>query len=141
MIRKIHHFNHEVLQHCCNNYALCEQLWDKLVQPLLPSCEKAFQQASFLVEIEHHGNLMTTNHYSAENVRKARGDRLKLQLEALNSWQTEDQNREPLSLLRDILGVVMSNDDHTIQDLHDTLKSYYKAARKRFVGAVLFTSS
>ena len=30
----------------------------------------------------------------------------------------------------------MSNDDHTIQDLHDTLKSYYKVARKRFVDAV-----
>jgi hypothetical protein len=30
----------------------------------------------------------------------------------------------------------MSNDDHTIQDLHDTLKSYYKVVRKRFVDAV-----
>jgi hypothetical protein len=38
--------------------------------------------------------------------------------------------------LKDILGVVMSNDDHTIQDLHDTLKPYYKVARKRFVDAV-----
>ena len=38
--------------------------------------------------------------------------------------------------LKDILGVVMSNDDHTIQDLHDTLKFYYKVARKRFVDAV-----
>jgi hypothetical protein len=79
---------------------------------------------------------MTTNHYFAENVRKAREARLKLQLEALNSWQTEDERREPLLRLKDILGVVMSNDDHTIQDLHDTLKSYYKVARKRFVDAV-----
>jgi hypothetical protein len=38
--------------------------------------------------------------------------------------------------LKDILGVVISNDNHTIQDLHDTLKSYYKVARKRFVDAV-----
>jgi hypothetical protein len=30
----------------------------------------------------------------------------------------------------------MSNDDHTIQDLHNTLKPYYKVARKRFVDAV-----
>ena len=27
----------------------------------------------------------------------------------------------------------MGNDDHTIQDLHDILQSYYKVARKRFV--------
>lgn len=136
VIRKIHHFNHEVLRYCCNNDTLCERLWDRLVQPLLPSYEKALQQASFLAEIERHGNLMTMNHYFAENVRKAREARLKLQFEALNSWQTGDEQREPLLRLKDILGVVMSNDDHTIQDLHDTLKSYYKVARKRFVDAV-----
>ena len=143
VIRKIHHFNYKVLQYCCNDDALCERLWDKLLQPLLPSYEKAVQQASFLVEIERHGNLMTTNHYFAENVRKAREARLKLQLEALNSWQTDAGNLwktegagEPLLRLKDILGVVMSNDNHTIQDLHDTLKSYYKVARKRFVDAV-----
>ncbi len=136
VIRKIHHFNHEVLRYCCNDDALCERLWNKLLQPLLPSYEKALQQASFLVEIERYGNLITMNHYFAENVRKAREARLKLQFEALTSWQTEDERSEPLLRLKDILGVVMSNDDHTIQDLHDTLKSYYKVARKRFVDAV-----
>ena len=79
---------------------------------------------------------MTMNHYFAENVRKAREARLKLQFEALNSWETGDEQREPLLRFKDVLGVVMSNDDHTIQDLHDTLKSYYKVARKRFVDAV-----
>jgi hypothetical protein len=136
VIRKIHHFNHEALQYCCNNDMLCERLWDKLVHPLLPSYGKALQQVSFLVDIERHGNLMTMNHYFAENVRKAREARLKLQFEALNSWDTGDGQREPLLRLKDILGVVMSNDDHTIQDLHNTLKSYYKVARKRFVDAV-----
>jgi Dynamin central region len=136
VILKIHHFNHEALQYCCNNDTLCERLWNKLVQPLLPSYEKALQQVSFLVEIERHGNLMTMNHYFAENVRKAREARLKLQFEALNSWDTGGEHREPLLRLKDILGVVMSNDDHTIQDLHDTLQSYYKVARKRFVDAV-----
>lgn len=29
-----------------------------------------------------------------------------------------------------------SNADHTIRDLHDILKSYYKVARKRFVDVV-----
>lgn len=142
VIRKLHYFDYKVLQYCCNDDALCERLWDKLLQPLLLSYEKAVQQASFLVKIERHGNLMTTNHYFAENVRKAREACLKLQLEALKSWQTEgnlwktEGGGKPLLRLKDILGVVMSNDDHTIQDLHDTLKSYYKVARKRFVDAV-----
>lgn len=30
----------------------------------------------------------------------------------------------------------MSNVDHTIRELHDILKSYYKVARKRFVDVV-----
>jgi hypothetical protein len=136
VIHKIHHFNHKVLQYCCNDDALCERLWDKLLQPLLSSYEKALQQASFLVDIERHGNLMTLNHYFAENIRKARESRLKLRLEALTSWQTKDEGTEPLLRLKDILGVVTSNDDHTVQDLHDTLKSYYKVARKRFVDAI-----
>lgn len=135
VIRKIHHFIHKVLQYCCNDDTLCERLWDKLLQPLLSSYEKALQQASFLVEIERHGNMMTMNHYFADNVRKAREARLKLQFESLTSWQTEG-GAEPLLRLKDILGVVMSNNDHTTQDLHDVLKSYYKVARKRFVDAV-----
>jgi len=85
VICKIHYFNYKVLQYCYNDDTLCERLWDKLLQPLLPSYEKAVQQASFLVEIEHYGNLMMTNHYFAENVYKAREAHLKLQLEALNS--------------------------------------------------------
>jgi hypothetical protein len=63
---------------------------------------------------------MTTNHYFVENVHKAREARLKLQLEALKSWQTEgnlwktEGAGEPLLRLKDILGVVMSNDDYMI---------------------------
>jgi hypothetical protein len=136
VIRKIHHFNYKVLQYCCQDDALCERLWERLLQPLLPSYEKALHQTSFLIEVERHGNLMTMNHYFAENVRKAREERLKLRLETLNSWQTNDAQKEPLLRVKDILNVVMSNDDHTVQDLHDTLKSYYKVARKRFVDAV-----
>lgn len=30
----------------------------------------------------------------------------------------------------------MSNVDHTVQDIHDILESYYKVARKRFVDNV-----
>ncbi len=39
--------------------------------------------------------------------------------------------------LKDILQTsTASNTDHTIRDLHDILKSYYKVARKRFVDVV-----
>lgn len=136
VIRKIHHFNHKVLQYCCDDDALCERLWEKLLPPLLTSYQKALQQTSFLVEVERHGNLITMNHYFAENVRKAREARLRVKLEELATWTAGIEHAEPLLRLNDILRVATSNDDHTIQDLHDTLKSYYKVARKRFVDAV-----
>jgi hypothetical protein len=65
---------------------------------------------------------MTTNYYFAENVHDAREAGLKLQLEALNSWQTEGGG-EPLLCLKDILGVVMSNDDYTIQESSPRISS------------------
>lgn len=35
----------------------------------------------------------------------------------------------------------MSNMEHTIQDIHDILKAYYKVARKRFVDNVCMQAS
>ena len=34
-----------------------------------------------------------------------------------------------------------SNNEHTVSDLHDILKSYYKVARKRFVDCVIKQAS
>ncbi|KAI9739944.1 MAG: hypothetical protein M1818_005000 [Claussenomyces sp. TS43310] len=136
VIYKIHCFNHEALQYCCNDDVLCRRLWERLIQSLLPSYQRALEHVVFLTGIERHGNLITMNHYFAENVRKSREARLKVRLESLQSWSTGDEKREPLLRLQDIWDVVASNDDHTTQDLHDTLKSYYKVARKRFVDAV-----
>ena len=136
VIRVIHRFNFCALEYCCNDERISERIWGKLIRHLLPSYEKALQQVSYLVDIEHDGNLLTMNHYFANNVRKCREERVRAKFQSFQSWETEDLKREPLLRLSDIMNVINSNDDHTIQDLHDTLKSYYKVARKRFVDAV-----
>jgi hypothetical protein len=79
---------------------------------------------------------MTMNHYFADNLSKAREDRIKRQLVSLQSWTTSDAQKEPLLRLKDTIAAFVSNENHTVLDLHDTLEAYYKVARKRFVDAV-----
>jgi hypothetical protein len=76
------------------------------------------------------------NHYFADNLRKAREDRIRRTLISLQSWATDDAQREPLLCLKDTVAAFVSNEEQTTQDLHDTLEAYYKVARKRFVDAV-----
>ncbi|TAQ84807.1 hypothetical protein B7494_g6867 [Chlorociboria aeruginascens] len=136
VIRKIHQFNYKALRYCCKDSIISDRIWAMLCQLLLPSYEEALNQVSFLVNVEQSGNLMTLNHYFADNLRKAREDRIKRQLINLQSWRSPDPQKEPLLRLRDTIAVLVSNENHTIQDLHDTLEAYYKVARKRFVDAI-----
>ncbi|KAL5351057.1 hypothetical protein ACLOAV_004632 [Pseudogymnoascus australis] len=136
VIQTIHRFNYKALCYCCRDSVLSERLWARLSQLLLPLYKKALDQVAFLITTEQHGNLMTMNHYFADNLRKAREDRIKQRLLSLNSWTTDDAQKEPLLRLTDTIAALVSNDEQSTQDLHDTLKSYYKVARKRFVDAV-----
>ncbi|TVY45716.1 Interferon-induced GTP-binding protein [Lachnellula subtilissima] len=136
VIRKIQQFNYKALDYCCRDRILSERLWTKLAQLFLPSYKEALNQVSFLVNIEQSGNLMTLNHYFADNLRKAREDRIKRRLIDLQTWATPDPQKEPLLRLSDTITAFVSNEDHTVLDLHDTLEAYYKVARKRFVDAI-----
>ncbi|KAH8588522.1 interferon-induced GTP-binding protein Mx1 [Bisporella sp. PMI_857] len=136
VIQKIHQFNYKALCYCCKDRMLSERLWARLAQLLLPSYGEALKQVSFLVNAEQNGNLITMNHYFADNLRKAREDRIRRRLVSLQSWTTSDPQKEPLLRLKDTIAAFASNEDHTVQDLHDTLEAYYKVARKRFVDAV-----
>jgi hypothetical protein len=76
------------------------------------------------------------NHYFADNLRKVREYRIKRKLISLQSWATDDAQRELLFRLKDTIVAFVSNEEQTTQDLHDTLEAYYKVARKRLVDAV-----
>ncbi|KAI9830639.1 MAG: hypothetical protein M1819_005449 [Sarea resinae] len=136
VIRNIHQFNHKALCYCCKDRIISERLWARLSELLLPSYKEALNHVSFLVNVEQSGNLMTLNHYFADNLKKARENRIKRQLINLESWTTSDAQKEPLLRLKDTIAAFVSNEDHTVLDLHDTLEAYYKVARKRFVDAV-----
>jgi len=132
----IHRFNYKALRYCCRDTVLSERLRVRLSQLLLPLYKKALDHVVFLIAVEQHGNLMTMNHYFADNLRKAREDRIRRQLLSLKSWTTNDTEKEPLLRLKDTITTSVSNEGQSIQYLHDTLEAYYKVARKRFVDAI-----
>ena len=136
VIRAIHEYNHKALIYCCRDTELSERLWARLSQLLLPSYGRALEHVHFLIDVEQKGNLLTMNHYFADNLRKAREDRIKRKLMNLQSWTTADTLREPLLRLNDTIEAFVSNEEQTTQDLHDTLDVYYKVTRKRIVDGV-----
>ncbi|KAL3420693.1 dynamin family protein [Phlyctema vagabunda] len=91
VVLTIHHFNHKALQYCCKDATSSKKLWARLSQLLLPKYKKSLDHAKFLVDVERQGNLLTMNHYFADNLRKAREDRIKKQLIDLQSWATPDK--------------------------------------------------
>jgi hypothetical protein len=132
----IHNFIHELLNYVCGDQRVSSRIWAKLTPSLCQTYSKAMEHALFLIDVERNGNPITLNHYFADNLKKRRLDRLEKRLGELKTWVTQDGEKETLLRLKDTLDVYVSNEDHTVEDLHDTLKSYYKVARKRFVDAV-----
>ncbi|KAL8883554.1 MAG: hypothetical protein Q9205_002223 [Flavoplaca limonia] len=136
VIEATHSFIFSLLRHVCPDVAIRDRLWARLLGPLLLSYDKAIAHAKLLLEIEELGNMRTLNHYFAVTLKKLRHSRMQKRLENSPSWRTQDDKKEALLRLSDVLNVHISNEDQAVEDLHDILQSYYKLARKQFVDAV-----
>jgi len=94
------------------------------------------EQVKFLVQVECKGHLMTANHYFAENLRKLREDRVTKQLTHLSSRRIQDSKTIYIPSDDAFKLLAGSNVDSAVQEAHDTLQSYYKVAKKRFIDVV-----
>lgn len=135
VVEQMHDFIQDLLRFVCEDEEIVLRLWSRLKHDLVDGYRLASAQVEFLVEVENTGKLMTLNHYYADNVEKAQRNRLRQRLAPVQSWAGSDQ--EPLVRLDDIFKAYKSNDDQFIEAMHDSLKSYYKVARKRYVDAIL----
>ena len=135
----IHRFLYKLLDCSCRDAAARDRIWERIVPSLLRTYQIAVQQLDFLLEVERDGNLGTLNHYLAENIQKSSEARALHRLRSLGTWKTDGTDgteAQPLLRLSDVTKVWQSNEDHEVEDIHDTLKSYCKVARKRFVDNV-----
>ncbi|KAK2797328.1 hypothetical protein FQN50_009223 [Emmonsiellopsis sp. PD_5] len=133
MICAVHGFILEILKSICTDRRVRHNLLSIVMDRLLVIYERARDQVKFLLAVERQGNPMTLNHYFNDNLEKCRQKRTEVEMEK----RSIPDRLGNLVRVKDIAHRNgMSNAEHTVQDLHDILKSYYKVARKRFVDSV-----
>ncbi|KAK6516034.1 hypothetical protein TWF281_004624 [Arthrobotrys megalospora] len=136
VIHEIHFFIYHLLEEVCGDKEVTAKVFNYLRPKLLQSYTVAFNQSIMLLDVERKGTLLTLNHYFADNVMKARADRLHGKFETLNCW-TAAVSEEPLLSISEVIQALgKDNAEHQRDDIHDNLKAYYKVARKRFVDAI-----
>ncbi|MCJ1458596.1 hypothetical protein MMC28_008969 [Mycoblastus sanguinarius] len=130
----VHGFTVDLLSAICEDQRVRAGLTSVLMDGLIERYKQSIDHVQFILFVERVGTPITTNHYFIDNLKKCRQERLK----ALMQKQSfEAANHGTVVKLDSILTTsTSSNLEHTICDLHDILKSYYKVARKRFVDVV-----
>ncbi|KAI5459754.1 P-loop containing nucleoside triphosphate hydrolase protein [Mariannaea sp. PMI_226] len=133
----VHHFIRSVLERCCPDPDVLEELWNFLLDELLKRYRHAVQHTERLLDIEFEGTSMTykptffeirdANKMAlAEEMRKRADNDLKHS----NTWGLK-------ALIGSLLaGFTAGGGDPvkvTRQEIHDVLHAYYDIARDRFL--------
>ncbi|KAN0086625.1 P-loop containing nucleoside triphosphate hydrolase protein [Elaphomyces granulatus] len=115
-----------------------EDISSKLVAFIQPkmteSTAKADEELKDVLQDERGGVLQTVNRYMSENIAAIREERVMARLKAATQL---DKYNQPITFALVSRVVHLSNEDHTVYDIHDILKAYYKVAGKRFMDNVV----
>lgn len=130
----VHDFIVRLLVKLCPEKQVREQLWNSLLEEKVCNAyRKAMDHTRFLLKIERGSRPITFNHYFNANLQKKRVERLykPLKEKAVVSNAFEAKHVS----LNDINECIKNKDNsqQVCDDILDTLESYYKVARKRFV--------
>jgi hypothetical protein len=141
----VHDFICKVLAYICPDERVRSGLWSSLQELLIERYQKAITHVQFILQVERLGTPLTSNHYFNENLQKFKARRLE-QMLGKHAEKAYDSNGYTstdmvVKLPQIQQSMTMNNAEHTIQDIHDILKSYYKVARKRFVDTVCMQGS
>lgn len=137
VIRVVHSFTNDLLSALCPDRRVRSNLWTLITDELLERYEKAMSHTRFILDVERKGTPLTTNHYFNDNLQKARVERLKSALkDQAVTVKFSNEHRVMVKMDAIVSSVPMGNLEHTVEDIHAILKSYYKVARKRFVDVV-----
>lgn len=141
----LHRFIITVLDLLCANKRGCNEIWSAISDEVLRRYKRGMDQAAFLLKVEREKKPFTMNHYFNENLQKARSERLtsvvkgSARKELVHTYGHSYERTGPLMVelqLVENLTINKGNLDHTTEEIHDILLSYYKVARKRFADNV-----
>ena len=141
VIIMVHFFIKQLLSTVFVDARMRDELWDSvLLDTLVNAYIRALDRVKYLIGIELRSCPSTYNHYFADNLQKARTERLEAHADALEreSQSRAEQGVAPVNAKAELkkLFKEKTNAEQVKEDIHDTLKSYYKVARKRFVDVV-----
>ncbi|KID97354.1 interferon-induced GTP-binding protein Mx2, partial [Metarhizium majus ARSEF 297] len=133
----VHDYIYNLLNELCPDPAVMDQLWDNiLVEELCERYRRAMEMARFLLEIERSRPPLTFNHYFNATLQKKRQERMAESLQSIAiHFHHDNRAFVPLEQIGKH-AVNMDNTQQVCEDILDTLESYYKVARKRFVDTI-----
>lgn len=135
----VHDYISRLLTQLCPEKHVKDQLWDVLlVDKLRHAYRRAMDHARFLLSIEREGRPSTYNHYFNANLQKKRNKRLceSLKTMAVSFSKSDDESYVPMSKISQHAIANKDNTQQLCEDILDTLMSYYKVSRKRFVDVI-----
>ncbi|KAK6810758.1 hypothetical protein RU639_013520 [Aspergillus parasiticus] len=134
VIAIVHGFILRALNLACPDARVCHNLLSILMDNLLARYKEAVNEVAFLLYVERSGTPTTLNHYLNDSLEKCRQER---KSSIIEKKAFDDCSHGKVVRVDDLNHQQhMSNIAHTVQDLSDILRSYYKVARKRFVDNV-----
>ena len=133
----VHRFICNLLGIICPDDRLRSNLFSLMIESLLEKYKKAIDHVKFILLVERSGTPLMMNHYFAENLVKARQERVRSLMET-HAFNPSGKPGVLGTVTIDALlnSAPISNAEHMVHDIHDILISYYKVARKRFVDTV-----
>lgn len=138
-IALVHEYIFQLLTELCPEKQVRDNLWAALlIDKLIESYQQAMNHTQFLLRIERGGTPNTFNHYFNANLQKKRSERMSKTFEAMavsSPWGSDDNRYVPLNDIRQH-AVDKDNGQQVCEDIVDTLISYYKVSRKRFVDVI-----
>ncbi|KAH6675980.1 hypothetical protein B0J14DRAFT_478419 [Halenospora varia] len=134
VVTMVHNFVTQLLQLICPDERVRNGLTSVLTDSLLERYKKAVAQVAFILQVERSEKPATQNHYFNDTLEKCRQKRMQ---QVMSEKSFDDCSHGTVVRLKDVMSHhPMSNIEHTVQDLHDILKSYYQVAWKRVVDVV-----
>jgi hypothetical protein len=136
-IALVHDYIFELLVKLCPETEVRDQLWDALlIDQLRNAYRRAMSHARFLLSIERGGRPLTFNHYFNATLQQKRSERIYQSLEALAvAFSNTTEKYVPVNKLHGH-AIDRENGQQVCEDILDTLMSYYKVSRKRFVDVI-----
>ncbi|OAF98870.1 uncharacterized protein CC84DRAFT_427957 [Paraphaeosphaeria sporulosa] len=128
----IQRFNEAIFAEKISDDELRMKLMAKLSHRHGQTLDKASQQLIIILNDKRGGILQTVNHYFTNTLSAIRKERVLARLEDAGV-----KDGFAVDLTHILKSIHLSNEDQAINDIHNTLKAYYKVALKRFTDNVV----